>query len=357
MRTIKIVFFLFLLFSIQHSFAQLQESYEKGSVILNSGEQVEGFIKIEEQSKLSTEVCFKRIEADEDCTVYTSAEIKSFQTNSGKYFDLLTLQMDKNKRELRVFANLILKGEASLYKSTYKSNEFFVVRVNSQNYVLQKDLLVSGETEERKYNFRGVLNVATAGYTNSSENIQYTENNFISVLTKYNASKGSESKLVAYKEKKINYILLNIGGGFGKSESEFFIQAMYRTYYPKISRSSSVSIGLNYYKYHYSELYNERSYQFTKTLTTIPVQVQQNIFNKRIRPYVFGGLNLSYLKIVDSERNSLLKDRLQNNFGIGLLYGAGIEMDIYKGLMLKSEYRNEIFQHLFLFGIGYNFSK
>ena len=86
------------------------------------------------------------------------------------------------------------------------------------------------------------------------------------------------------------------------------------------------------------------------------MSLQQNLLNKNFRPYLFGGFNVGYLKVVE-DGVPVLPNGLQNNFGIGLLYGAGIEVDIYKRFMLKCEYRNELYPHLILFGIGYNFSK
>lgn len=222
---------------------------------------------------------------------------------------------------------------------------------------MQNDELISGETEIRKYNFRGVLNIATDGFSNTLKNIEFKENNFIKVVSDYNTSKGSESKIVSYKEKRLNYVIVNVGGGFKKNENEFFFQGMYRIYYPKISRNTSLNIGLNYFNYQYLESYRNNSYKYTASLTSIPFQIQQNFLDKNFRPYIFGGLDFSYLKVVDNNNNSILYSGLQSNTGIGLLYGAGIELDIYKGLMAKCEIREEVYIHLLLFGLGYNFSK
>jgi opacity protein-like surface antigen len=69
-------------------------------------------------------------------------------------------------------------------------------------------------------------------------------------------------------------------------------------------------------------------------------------------------MNFSYYSKKDKNGKSLLEDSgLQSEFGLSFLFGAGIEIDLYKGLMLKSEYRHETFTQLILIGIGYNFSK
>lgn len=363
----KITLFALILFmTINHSYAQLKESYEKGSIIQINDEKINGFIKTEDLEVLSSEVCFKIEENDTKCTPYSPTKLKSFSTETGKFFDALTIKVNRNKKEINVFANLILKGKASLYKCIYNTKEIYIIVNNNMNYVLQNDELISGETEIRRYNYLGILNVATEGMTTSTKNIEFGEKNFINIVTQYNTSKGFESNKVSYNEKKVSFIIVNVGGGFKKNESEFFIQGMYRTYFPKISRSTSLNIGLNYFNYNY--LADKISYaeyftqiikstnKYNETLISIPVQIQQNFLNKSFRPYIFMGMNVSYLKIVDQNNNSQIENGLQSNFGVGILYGVGIEQDVYKGLMVKCEYRKEVFTHLILLGIGYNFS-
>lgn len=337
------------------SIAQLNDTFEKGTIILNNGDKTEGYIKTEDLSKLSSEICFKLALTDLKCVSYTASQIKSFYTENGKIFDLLTLLINNNSNEINVFANLILKGKASLYKSVYESEEFFIIANNNTLYVLQNDQLVLWETEKRKYNYRGYLNIATEGFTNTDKNIEFNENKFIEIISGYNASKGFESEKVTYKEKNITYINANAGGGFKTHATEFYFQGMYRTYYPKISRSTSLNIGLSYFNYWHSEPYGRGTIEYTQTLTSIPLQLQQNLLNKDFRPYLFAGFNLSYMKIVENENNTSTDNGLIKKIGVGLLYGGGMEFDIYKSLMLKCEYRNEIFRHLLLFGIGYNF--
>ena len=54
---------------------------------------------------------------------------------------------------------------------------------------------------------------------------------------------------------------------------------------------------------------------------------------------------------------SRIEKGFQDNFGLGLLLAGGVKADIYKGLMLKVEYRHENYPHLVLAGVGYNFSQ
>ena len=250
-----------------------------------------------------------------------------------------------------------MKGECSLYKCSYNDKDIYVVKNKSNNYVLQNDELISGETEIRKYNYRGILNIATDGFSNTNKVIEFNENSFIKIITEFNSSIGLESKVLTYNEKRINYLIATIGGGFKQNESEYFFQGIYRIYYPKISRSTSLNFGLNYFYNKNSEVYNNVTYNFTSSLISLPVQLQQNFLNEKFRPYIFAGFNLNYLKVVDKNDNSVLFNGLQNNIGLGIVYGTGIEFDLYKGLLAKCEYKFESYRHVILFGIGYNFSK
>jgi len=358
MKVNRIFLCLIICFSFHNAKAQLNDTFEKGTIITSENVKIDGYIKTNDLSHLSTEISFKLTEKDAKSINYNTTQIKSFQTETGKTFDLFTIKINNNSTEINVFANLILKGETSLYKTTYKSQTFYIVVKKDKSYVLQDDEIILGETEIRKYYFQGVLNIATEGFlTKKYSNIAFKETDFIKIISEYNTSKGNTSKEVTYDEKNIHYAIVNVGGGYEKDGSEFFFQAMYRMYYPKISRSTSLNVGLNYFNYQFSELFNNKSSRFKESLISIPFQFQHNILNKNIRPYVFTGFSLCYLRTVDEKNNSLIEDGFQKSFGFGFLYGAGIEIDLYNGIMLKSEFRYELFNHLILFGIGYNFSK
>lgn len=311
MKIKRIFLSLIICFSFIYAKAQLADTFEKGTITTIENVKIDGYIKTGDLSDLSSKICFKLAETDAKYIKYDATQIKSFQTVTGKTFDVLAFRINHNSTEIKVFANLILKGEISLYKAVYKSTTFYIVVTEDENYVLQNDELILGETEIRKYNYQGVLNLATKGFSSKNyQKVPFEEIDFIKIISAYNASKGYESKEVTYDEKNIHYFILNIGGGLKMDESELFFQAMYRLYYPKISRSTSLNLGLNYFNYQFSDLLvnNIQASDVKESLISIPLQFQQNILNKNIRPYIFMGLNLAYLKIVDDKDNSLLRE-------------------------------------------------
>jgi Outer membrane protein beta-barrel domain len=361
MKKIKTLFLLITYFSINLSYSQLRDTYEKVSVDLNNGEKITGYIKADELSKMTLSICFKSSITDKNYVNYDTSQVKSFTIDENSIFELVKVNINpdsEEREEISLFANLIVKGKASLYKSAYKADNIYIIANNDKYYVLQDDKFNSGDTEIKKNYYRGMLNAATEGFTNAGENITFGEKSFSKVLINYNNSKNSESKTFAYKTKPIGFFIVHIGSGLNNNdEKEFFFQSAYRIYFPKISRSASLNIGFSHYNYQYPSTTYVNKINYTTTLTSIPIQIQENFLNKSIRPYIFAGLNLSYLSTTDNRGNSLLDDGLQSNFGFGILFGIGIEADIYKGFTIKSEYRNELFSHLLLFGVGYNFSK
>jgi len=182
-------------------------------------------------------------------------------------------------------------------------------------------------------------------------NTKFDEDNFADIVVTYNNLKGNTSKDLREEEESTRFILANIGFGLSNNDRQYYGQVMYRKYIPKISLSTSVNIGVSYYRYRFTE----QNRDFNQSLLSIPFQIQQNILNKKIRPYFFAGLSLTYLKLTDRNDNSLINQGFQESYGMNLLYGAGIEIDVSAGVYLKSEYRNEAYSHPIVFGIGYIF--
>ncbi len=343
--------------------AQLKEFYEKGHITTKNGEIKQGYIRNDDFKHKIAEVCFKLSLTDEKCRLYDTSEIVSFKTENGEVYDLIETKLDNGATPLTLFAKKILNAKTALYKGLHEESIFYIISKNDKNYILQNDKFISGQTEVKRYNYIGILNLVTDNFPiKTNTTIQYKEQVFIDILSKYNTSKGDDFEVIKTKEEPVRFYILSAGIGIGNSsESEYFAQFTNRIYFPKFSKNTSLNIGLNYYNYKFiipRAVSLGSDFEAIQSLISVPFQLQHNFANKNIRPYVFMGMNVSYLSFNDDEGNSLLEDRgFQSEFGLSFLYGAGIEIDIYKGLMLKSEYRHETFTHLVLFGLGYNFSK
>lgn len=360
MKKIIIVLLVTVLFN-NKNYGQLVDAYEKGNIELFSGEKFEGEVKLEDKFHIAKQIVFRKAGALYE-VFYTPMEIKKATLNNGEIYVALKVKVNKNKKELALFGKQLIEGKASLYQGVYEDDDIFIISNNDTNYVLQNDKIE--HTELVKFNYEGYLKLALEDIYGVQKIVNFDKSEFVRFVLEYNKSKGIDSKVFEYKSKPIHYYLGFLGMGIPNSmgDSEFFIQSMYRTYLPRYSKSTSLNFGLSYYFYKYSEESsksdgNKFTVDYKTNLISIPFQLQQNILNKKIRPFFYVGINLSYIKSEDQFGNSKVSDGLQNNFGIGLLYGAGLEFDVYKKLLFKSELRNEIFGHLLLVGIGYNFSK
>ena len=332
--------------------AQLKEKFEKGRLITKDSITLEGYILAQDLSNMSHNVCFKQ-SLERKCIDYSTNEVVSYQMDNGTTFHLLNLKINNNQTNYTVFSNLILKGGAvSLYKSTYKSDVFYIISKNGEYYVLQKDKLIFGDSKVTRYNFKGIINAATDGMAlRDNLDIAFDESVFIDIISKYNATVQVESTDLRVGGDKEKFLMLNLNMGFDKTGVEFYGQFITRFYYPKISRNTSLNTGLGY------SYYNRNEFNIIENVSilSVPLYIQHNILNKNIRPNVFVGASISYISVTDASGNSLVKEGLQQSFGLSLIYGVGIEVDVYKGIYLKGEYRNEFYLHPFLFGLGYIF--
>lgn len=179
------VFFLTL-----HLKAQLKEKFEKGCIVKDSLKSI-GYVKLDDLSGLSSGVCFKSSLAEKKCKLYDMTQITSYEIGNGNTFDLLVCKMSNNRKEIKLFANLIFKGgELSLYKSIYNSKIIYMLSKSGMNYVLQNDKLISGEMEIRKYDYEGVLNFATEGVAfRNAKKMKFEEDYFIEIVSEYKLSK------------------------------------------------------------------------------------------------------------------------------------------------------------------------
>lgn len=347
-------------------FSQLKNSDAKGTVTLQNGQSVQGFIKIEELSRMNTRINFKATEDASTYIVYDTSQIKGFRLEDGDVFELMRFHAAEMEGDMAVFAKQIVKGRASLYKLIYKTDAVYIVINDTRQYVLQDDKLDNGQSslDLTEHYFRNTLRAAVPGTaitTDRLERISFREQDFRSIVYDYNKSMGGENIVSTNNEKSTHFIVADVGGMYKNADQrELYVQVMYRIFIPKISRNSSLNIGFHYFNTTYTDITHPAFYpqknNYKRTLFSIPFLFQQNFLNKQIRPYVFAGFTGSYYKIVDQNGVNQLQDGFQNNIGIGLAAGGGIEASLYKGFFVKGEYRYEIFSHLVLAGVGYIFS-
>lgn len=366
------LFFIFLILFTFISNAQLKDVYQKGWIVKNDDTKVEGYIKLEDLTKTSSRICFKKNTEDKDFEFYKTSQLKSFKRRENENFRLLNIKINNNTDEVSVFGNLILQGKISIYKTVYDTKIMYVLERDQQYFVLQNDEIIEDQGKYRRFNYQGILNLATELQFSSGEtNVDFYESSFIRIIKKYNAKNNSESKeFKIFKEKKRYFVA---DGGLVNDFNQFYGQVTYRTFFPEIVDNISLNVGLSYMNLISIESYSLREVTNTKkhnrSIFSIPLVIQKSFFNDEIiNPYLFVGATLNYLKLDREDGLNLLKNGSDNSTGVGFIYGLGIDVDIYQNIFLKFEYKyfsaffetkkNEGYvNNLFLFGVGYHFGK
>jgi len=86
----------------------------------------------------------------------------------------------------------------------------------------------------------------------------------------------------------------------------------------------------------------------------VPFTIQYNLIQGKVRPYIDAGLALNYLDIGTQMSYSANRTH-DTKFGIGVVIAVGVEGYITSRLMVKADWRYELFLHYPTLGIGYFF--
>jgi hypothetical protein len=355
----------FVLFQL-HSSGQTKVIYEGGIVELNNRQTVVGHIKKGELPDMLSRISFKHDLTDENSITYDTAQIRRYWIGSKDTYELLRFSVNNPAEPVTTFAKLLVRGDASLYKTMYKEEVLYIVKRDNQLFVLQNNKPASSnsKTPVGAADYKNQLTKALGKSLPSSGNagnVAYTEKNFIALVSAYNNAVNSPNDILLAKAEPISFLLATVGGGLQQNDGkEIFLHTAYRTFFPDLSRNTSLNVGFNFYASQYSEIIkiNFYDYQFdyTSLLFTVPVEVQHNLLNKNIRPFVSAGFTFAYHSLRDQYGNTENKV-FKNGVGIRPVYSGGVEADFSKNFFLKAAYRKEVFSHLVLVGVGYNFSK
>lgn len=355
----------FALFQL-HSFGQTKVTYEEGIVELNNRQTVVGFIKKDDLPDMISRISFKHAITDVNSTTYDTSQVRRFWIGTKDAFELFRFRADNITRPVTAFAKVLVRGDASLNKTIYNGEVIYIIKRDSMLYVLQNNSAASRNSKapvvDNKYRERLRQALGNSLPSNTSpEKLAFSEKNFIDLVSAYNNSVSSPNDVMLAKAKPVSFLLGTIGAGLQQNDgTEIFLHTAYRTFFPDLSRNTSLNVGINFYASQYSEMIEINSYEYqfdyTSLLFTLPVEVQHNLLNKGIRPFVSAGFSVAYLSVKDQYGNKENKI-FKNNIGIRPVYSGGVEADIANNFLVKAAYRKEVFSHLVLVGVGYKFSK
>ena len=338
--------------------AQLHEEYVKGSLLFKDGRKETALILNEETGKLNYSVSVKDSSHKKSRKNYAAAEIAELVLDNGKQFKQITFTPHKTEDTLTVLGRLLVTGRINLYKVYYKELMILIAIKENEIFPLQKDEFTSLDIEVKKHFYNSFLISAVRDapeeFKEKAAKIDFDEKDISRFIFDYNKLYSNPAEQIKIKNENKKFW---IGGlAFNKTKNTayaFWGFVNYRLYFTDFSRSTSFNTGFHFYNYQYKANYTlTQTAVFTRSIASIPVFVQQNLLNKSIRPYLFGGFNFSYVHTKADKPNFEEQRGFQKNYGFHLLGGAGMELNILPHLMLKADYRFENYTHGLMGGVA-----
>lgn len=337
--------------------AQLQDEYIKGTLHFTDGRKEPTLILNEETGKLNNSVTVQDSSSKKSRKKYTAADILSIEFENGKKFRQITFTPHKTVDTLTVLGRVLVTGRVNLYQVFYKESMILIAAREDNTYPMQKDEFTSNDKEVKEHFYNSflmnALKDAPDELREKAAKIDFDEKRISRLIFEYNQLYNNPAELSVIKKENKKFIT---GGLLFKKTKNTpyaiwgFIH--YRLYFTDFSRSTSFNTGFHYYQYQFKTAYSPiQTNTFNRSIASIPFFVQQNLLNKSFRPYVFGGFNLSYIATKAGTQNIEDETGFQKNYGLHFLGGAGIEINLLRHLMLKTDYRFENFNHGFMGGL------
>jgi len=191
-----------------------------------------------------------------------------------------------------------------------------------------------------------------------AQNTRYSETALIDYFVSLDKclSNGTEAKVYYVKPETETQIYFFAGGLPLGDKYEIMIQAMAKFILPSQSRKTSLNTGIVYLRNFNTESYSDyfgiiKEYDHVTEIIEVPVIIQYDFLEKKIRPYIYGGIGLAYKRETPFPGTTTATG-LQGNFGFALIGGGGIEGYVSKKVFLKIDWRYDLLAHYPVIGIG-----
>lgn len=338
-----------------------QDNFKEGYIVKNSSDTVRGLLKDDTEEKLTIEVIFKSSNGTPES--YSPQNILSFGFDHGNLFRLVEY-IDPSDNYLRKehFAKLIFDGINDLYSFIRKDVLFFVGQTDDDTTLLLfNDITTAaGQTIDRG-NYQNQLffiGRTCERMRSKAQNTRYSETALLDyfVLLDKCLSNGTAATVYYVKLETETQLYVFAGGIPLGNKYEIMVQAMAKFTLPSQSRRTSLNTGLVYLRNFNTESYSDyfgsvKEYDQVTEIIEVPLLIQYEFLEKKIRPYVYGGLGLAYKRETPFPGTTTTTG-LQGDFGFSLIGGAGIEGYVSKKVFLKIDWRYDLLVHYPVIGIG-----
>lgn len=331
-----------------------QTKFTPGYIVKTNGDTVKGNLQEEVRPNLLYNVKFKAdINAAEQN--FTPADIRAFSYESGNLYKSISFinTLGDSAVTQTCFALVLVEGQNNLYSIVSDKKKYFIITTGESSFFLYDADYDNNGFVKSEGNYAS--RIAQFSSLCKSRNlhpelVRYDEKemaNFVFDLN--NCASPNSVSLNHYKKPKTNTQIVIFAGGisFG-NQSQVTAEALFRLSSPQISKGGVLNIGLHFSrtvridKTKYGYLTYKRLGTYTDL--SVPLYLQYNFLPGPIRPYVIAGFGLGDF------RQEFTNDNLpyfasyapaNSQFGVAIIGGIGIEVNIIKQLMAKVDWRYE----------------
>ena len=347
-----------------------QDDFKKGYIVKGKSDTVRGYIKEDLEETFVQSITFK--DASGAKKTFSITDLQAFGFDQGAVYRLVSyVQPPDSVKKQSHFAKLLMTGPFDLFSFRKKDNLYFVVYTTDSSYLLYDDQTTQlGEVSEQgNYrNFLAFFARECPSISATADKVNFSEQALISYFTSLEKCNGtfSGSQINYSKPKTERYILLTAGAFALDKKSEIFVQALIQFFWPSFSKKTSLNTGLAYSRntretstpYSMGEIKDE----WATELYELPLIIRYDILSRRVRPYIYGGaaIGTKREKQTVSKISSFETEIFTTNhtsFGVAPLLGGGIDVSVWKSLLINVDWHYDVISHLPVVGIGFRSNK
>ena len=351
------------LISIQPAFSQ--DEYLKGFIVKKTGDTVRGIILSEIEEDLNVKVNFKENQ-NGLVKAFHPGEIESFGIDEEIFRSLnfLNTSLDTPLIE-SCFGKQLVLGKYELYTFSRKEKRFYLIKAGESSQLLfdsyytnMGDIVQEGNFSSR---LRMILNECPS-VSHKYQSLEFGQKQMSGYLENLDNCLAPASVKTYYHKTKTNIIPYIYSEGLPAAGfDQFAVEAGIRFNSPSLSKRTYLNLSLRYSYLNDVQHDNDKSYPniiYTTTtqdlVISLPLTIQYNFINSRIRPSAYAGFSLLYDKATQTS-NIPYVPPIPTGFGFSPVFGIAIEGYITKHLFIRADERFEIYLQYPSFGLGYQF--
>lgn len=366
---------LLLLASLCLSFilSDAQPKFVNGFTVDMAGDTSRGFILQESNTRLAKGITFKTDINSAESKNFSPEDLLSFGFRDGNlYYSIEFTDTRDSSTRNKEFAKLLVGGYYNLFAiAREKANFYWLKSAADSGYFMYGDEIDYLYLHNLPGNYKNTFNFLARNcdkITARLERLVYSDQSLSHFVKDLNHCVSPATPIVEAKKTKWEKHFQVFAGGIilGTHRSQTTFQAFLKLINPETGRKFSMLAGISYVNF------NDRSFDyiygpgkvlkdFNSKLISIPIIFQYNFTKGIVQPYINGGVSLANLKenTVQTYHNSFgetFTNSFQNNrTGVAILMAAGIDVIPISKLIIKAEWKYELYTQYPVAGIAYQF--